>query len=182
MISPAAVSASLVRVGPTSSYTSTEKSTTLRTMWPSESSAASAAMPSATPACGSRVMPRYFWMLWLQWVARPLTKAPEILPRERKAMYTTPMRSTSGSERMFRSSSAPLSTKKRMFTGDTQRSRRSISSSEVGQMLQNTVPVIMQTSSSEKPQCIGPMSKVTMDRPTVSSTKATERLMRLERE
>jgi len=25
-------------------------------------------------------------------------------------------------------------------------------------MLQNTVPVIMQTSSSEKPQCIGPMS------------------------
>ena len=83
---------------------------------------------------------------------------------------------------MFRSSSAPLSTKKRIFTGDTQRSRRSISSSEVGQMLQNTVPVIMQTSSSEKPQWIGPMSKVTMDRPTVSSTKATERLMRLERE
>ena len=40
----------------------------------------------------------------------------------------------------------------------------------------------MQTSSSEKPQWIGPMSKVTMDRPTVSSTKATERLMRLERE
>ena len=69
-----------------------------------------------------------------------------------------------------------------MFTGDTQRSRRSISSSEVGQMLQNTVPVIMQTSSSEKPQCIGPMLKVTMDRPTVSSTKAAERLMRLERE
>ena len=92
------------------------------------------------------------------------------------------MSRTMGLARMFRSSSAPDSTKNRMFTGLTQRSRRSISSSEVGQMLQNTVPVIMQTSSSEKPQCSGPMSKVTMDRPTVSSTKATERLMRLERE
>ena len=71
-ISPAAVRLILVRVGPTSSYTSTEKSTTFRTMWPSESSAASAAMPSATPAWGSRVMPRYFWMLSLQRVARQL--------------------------------------------------------------------------------------------------------------
>ena len=97
-------------------------------------------------------------------------------------MYTTPMRSTSGFERMFRSSSAPLSTKNRMLTGETQRSRRSISSSDVGQMLQKTVPVIMQTSSSEKPQCSGPIWKVTMERPTVSRTKATERLMRLERE
>ena len=53
-------------VGPASSYTSTENSTTLRTMWPSESWAAVAAMPSATPACGSRVMPRYFWISSLQ--------------------------------------------------------------------------------------------------------------------
>ena len=53
-------------VGPASSYTSTENSTTLRTMWPSESWAAVAAMPSATPACGSRVMPRYFWIASLQ--------------------------------------------------------------------------------------------------------------------
>ena len=97
-------------------------------------------------------------------------------------MYTTPMRSTSGFDRMFRSSSAPLRTKKRMFTGDTQRSRRSISSSEVGQMLQKTVPVIMQTSSSEKLQCTGPIWKESIERPTVSRTKATERLMRLERE
>ena len=52
--------------GPASSYTSTENSTTLRTMWPSESWAAVAAMPSATPACGSRVMPRYFWISSLQ--------------------------------------------------------------------------------------------------------------------
>jgi len=65
-ISPAAVSAILVSVGPASSYTSTENSTTLRTMWPSESWAAVAAMPSATPACGSRVMPRYFWIASLQ--------------------------------------------------------------------------------------------------------------------
>ena len=49
-------------------------------------------------------------------------------------------------------------------------------------MLQNTVPVIMQTSSSEKLQCMGPTLKLTMERPTASSTKATERLMRLERE
>ena len=56
----------LVSVGPASSYTSTENSTTLRTMWPSESWAAVAAMPSATPACGSRVMPRYFWISSLQ--------------------------------------------------------------------------------------------------------------------
>ena len=49
-------------------------------------------------------------------------------------------------------------------------------------MLQNTVPVIMQTSSSEKPQCMGPTSNVSMESPTVSSTNATERLMRLERE
>ena len=33
-IAPAAVSAILVSVGPASSYTSTENSTTLRTMWP----------------------------------------------------------------------------------------------------------------------------------------------------
>ena len=65
-ISPAAVSAILVSVGPASSYTSTENSTTLRTMWPSESWAAVATMPSATPACGSRVMPRYFWISSLQ--------------------------------------------------------------------------------------------------------------------
>lgn len=65
-IAPAAVSAILVSVGPASSYTSTENSTTLRTMWPSESWAAVAAMPSATPACGSRVMPRYFWISSLQ--------------------------------------------------------------------------------------------------------------------
>lgn len=62
--------------------------------------------------------------------------------------------------------------------GDTQRSRRSISSSEVGQTLQNTVPVIMHTSSSEKPQRVPLISNLVMDRPTVSSTKATERLMR----
>ena len=65
-IAPAAVSAILVSVGPDSSYTGTENSTTLRTMWPSESWAAVAAMPSATPACGSRVMPRYFWISSLQ--------------------------------------------------------------------------------------------------------------------
>ena len=69
---------------------------------------------------------------------------------ERAAMYTTPISRTIGLERIFRSSSAPDKTKNRMLMGDTQRSRRSISSSEVGQMLQNTVPVIMQTSSSEK--------------------------------
>ena len=66
--------------------------------------------------------------------------------------------------------------------GDTQRSRRSISSSEVGQTLQNTVPVIMHTSSREKPQRVPLISNSVMDRPTVSSTKATDRLMRLERE
>ena len=71
-IAPAAVSPILVSLGPHSSYTRTENSTTLRTMWPSDSSAAVAAMPSATPACGSRVMPRYFWMAGLQLVARQL--------------------------------------------------------------------------------------------------------------
>ena len=105
-----------------------------------------------------------------------------ILPADRDRMYTTPMSSTRGLVRIFRSSSAPLSTKNRILTGETHRSRRSISSSEVGQMLQNTVPVIMQTSSSEKLQCTGPTWNFTMDRPTVSSTNATDRLMRLERE
>ena len=181
-ISPAAVSESLARVGPTSSYTSTENSTTLRTMWPSDSWEAVAAMPRATPACGSRVMPRYFWMSPLQRAARLLRKEPLILPAERAMMYTTPMNSTKGLARMVRSSSAPESTKNRMLMGDTQRSRRSISSSEVGQMLQNTVPVIMHTSSREKPQRVPAISNSVMDRPTVSSTNATERLMRLERE
>ena len=97
-------------------------------------------------------------------------------------MYTTPMSSTMGLVRMVRSSSAPDSTKNRMLMGDTQRSRRSISSSEVGQTLQNTVPVIMHTSSSEKPQRVPLISNSVMDKPTVSSTKATDRLMRLERE
>ena len=97
-------------------------------------------------------------------------------------MYTTPMSSTMGLVRMVRSSSAPDSTKNKMLMGDTQRSRRSISSSEVGQTLQNTVPVIMHTSSREKPQRVPLISNSVMDRPTVSSTKATERLMRLERE
>ena len=51
-----------------------------------------------------------------------------------------------------RSSSAPEITKNRIFSGVVQRSTRFISSSEVSQMLQKTVPVIMHTSSREKPQ------------------------------
>ena len=66
--------------------------------------------------------------------------------------------------------------------GDPQRSRRSISSSDVGQTLQNTVPVIMHTSSREKPQRTPPTSTSSMETPTVSSTKATDKLMRLDRE
>ena len=43
-----------------SAPTSTENSTTLRTMLPSARDVAVSAMPSATPACGRSVMPRYF--------------------------------------------------------------------------------------------------------------------------
>ena len=172
----------MVRVGPTSSYTKTEKRTTFRTTAPSDRLAAVRAMPRATPAWGSRVGPRYRLMVGLHWDSRQLEYAPKILPAERLMRNTTPIRSTSGFFRMFRSSSAPERTKKRMFTGLVQRSTRSISSSLVSQMLQKTVPVIMQTKSSEKPRCTGPMSNSSMDRPTVSRTKAMERLIRLERE
>ena len=56
---------------------------------------------------------------------------------------------------------------------------RSISSSEVSQMLQKTVPVIMHTSSRLKLQCTGPMWNFSMLMPTVSSTNATEMVIRL---
>ncbi len=69
-----------------------------------------------------------------------------------------------------------------MESGVVHRSSRSISAPEVWQMLQKTVPVIMQTSRREKPQCTGPRSNSTLDSPTVSSTKATETEMRFPRE
>ena len=50
----------MVSAGPTSSYTSTENRTTLRTTAPSARAWAVMAMPRATPAWGSRVTPRYF--------------------------------------------------------------------------------------------------------------------------
>ena len=49
-------------------------------------------------------------------------------------------------------------------------------------MLQNTVPVIMHTSSRLKPQWMPPTSNSAMDRPTVSSTKPMEMDRRLLRE
>ena len=49
-------------------------------------------------------------------------------------------------------------------------------------MLQKMVPVIMHTSSRENPQWMPPTSNSIMLRPTVSMTKATEMLIRLERE
>ena len=49
-------------------------------------------------------------------------------------------------------------------------------------MLQNTVPVIMHTSSREKPTWTPPTVKSDMEMPTVSSTKAIEMLRRLLRE
>ena len=73
-------------------------------------------------------------------------------------------------------------TKNSTLTGVVQPSIRPISSSEVEQMLQKMVPVIMHTRSSENPQWMPPTSNSIMLRPTVSRTKATEMLIRLDRE
>ena len=97
-------------------------------------------------------------------------------------MYTTPTMSVTGCARTLRSSSAPESTKNSTLSGIVQFSTRSISSSDVGQTLQKMVPVIMHTSSREKPQFTGPTLNSIMDRPTVSMTNAMEMVIRLLRE
>ena len=111
-----------------------------------------------------------------------LNAAPKYLPSERAMIYTTPTISVTGCASTLRSSSAPESTKNSTFSGIVQFSTRSMSSSDVGQMLQKMVPVIMHTSSREKPQCTGPTLKVIIDRPTVSITNAMEIVIRLLRE
>ena len=72
LISPAAIRERLVSAGPTSSYTSTENSTTLRTTAPPASCWAVRAMPRATPAWGRRVMPRCLVIFSLHPVAAQL--------------------------------------------------------------------------------------------------------------
>ncbi len=68
-----------------------------------------------------------------------------------------------GFARMFRSSPRRTARKNRMFTGLTQRSRRSISSSEVGQMLQNTVPAHHADQQQREAAVDGSISKLTME-------------------
>ena len=61
-------------------------------------------------------------------------------------------------------------------------SARSINSSETSQILQNTVPSIIQASKEEKPICIPPTSNFKLEIATVSITKVTETAIRFERE
>ena len=104
------------------------------------------------------------------------------LPSEREMMYTTPIRTTITSEKTVSSSSAPLITKNRIRIGVVHLSARSISSSETSQILQNTVPSIMQASSDENPICTEPIWNLIDDRATVIITKVTETAILLERE
>ena len=89
-------------------------------------------------------------------------------------MYTTPARITAQSEKTLNSSPEPLITKNSTITGPVQRSMRSISSSEKSQRLQNTVPIIMQTRSDEKPTVTGPILNSSMERATARKTYVTE--------
>ena len=47
-------------------------------------------MPSATPACGSNVIPRYLHISGEHFVSFALPKAPKYFPSERNTMYNTP--------------------------------------------------------------------------------------------
>ena len=87
----------------------------LRMMAPSapKSAATVADIPRATPAWGSRVMPRYLHTVLGQPTIRELTLAPTILPAERMRIYTRPMPTTAALPKTRRSSSAPESTKNR---------------------------------------------------------------------
>ena len=80
----------------------------------------------------------------------------------------------------FNSSSAPLSTKNRIYSGAVQRSVLSMISAEKSHTLQNTVPSIMHTSRLEKPIFTLPTSNSIIERPTVRMTnvmRATSRLL-----
>ena len=129
-------------------------------------------IPSATPACGSSVIPRYRQMFSLQCVIFALVKVPKYLPRERMAMYTSPMQTIIRSENTPRSNSAPLMTKNTANSGDVHLSALPIRSDDSGQILQNTVPSIMQTSSDEKPIVTGPTGNSSLASATVRNTNA----------
>ena len=84
----------------------------------------------------------------------------------------TPMSTIVSSPNTSSRSSAPLMTKNTANRGADQSSARSIRSSESGQMLQNTVPSIMHTSSGEKPMTTSPMRHSSAASATVRNTNA----------
>ncbi len=143
------------------------------------SAAAVSDMPSATPACGKSVMPRYFSIIGSQCVALALQRAPKYLPAERKMMYTTPTATMAQSANTSRRSAAPLSTKNRQYSGAVHLSSLSMRSSAIGQRLQNTVPSIMHVKSGENPNTSGPARSSVIDSATVSVTVPMSSVMRL---
>ena len=108
-----------------------------------------------------------------------LILAPNHLPKERARMYAEPMITTDIFEKTFSSSSAPLSTKNRMYSGAVQRSVLSMISAEKSHTLQNTVPSIMQTSRLEKPIFTPPTSNSIIESATVRMTNVMDRDRRL---
>ena len=148
-----------------------------------KSAATEADMPRATPAWGSRVMPRYLHTCPGHCINRELTPAPMIFPAERIRIYTRPTQTTAPLAKTRKSSSAPESTKKSTYSGAVHRSQRYMISSEKSQRLQKMVPHIMHTSSGLKPMAT-PEEKVfsTFEKAVHRNTNATARLSRLERE
>ena len=127
-------------------------------------------------------MPRYFTILGSHFVHLALIFAPKHLPADLTIIYTTPITTTAISVNTDKSSSAPLITKKRISMGAVQRSALSISSSEKSQILQNTVPSIIQARSEENPICIPKISNLISESPTVSITNVTDIAILFDRE
>ena len=136
-------------------------------------------MPSDTPACGRSVMPRYLQMLSSHFVAFAEAKAPMYFPAERNMIYIAPTATTDSFVNTESSSSAPLITKNSTSSGPLHLSARSIISSEVSHILQNTEPSIMQVSSDEKPMFTSPIEKFSFESATVRITNVMEIARRL---
>ena len=96
----------------------------LRTIAPSAPSVCATVtdMPSATPACGSSVMPSHFCTPGGHFINFALMLAPAHLPNERARIYAAPISTTEVLLNTFNSSFAPLSTKNRIYSGAVQRS------------------------------------------------------------
>ena len=140
------------------------------------------AIPSATPAWGRSVIPRYFTIFGSHLESLALRFAPVYLPAERLTIYTTPISTIIRSVNTESSNSAPLITKNSTNRGAVQRSTLSIKFSEKSQILQKIVPSIIQTSREENPICTPPIVNFSIESPIVKSTNPTDTARRLERE